>query len=159
MQEPGVFQFLQITQNLNKIQKILTTLLFILVSRKLVQNFNKNYLTLCLTLWQLEFVKIFNFSDKIPKITWSLENNRALSKFLYEILHYLISIIKVQGNRSINSNFTLTTRASLPSLGSQIRQRKASFQGCKREKLFETMLTTTRKLSLLQFSIKKTRSE
>ena len=115
MQEPGVFQFLQITKNLNKIQKILTTLLFILVSRKLVQNFNKNYLTLCLTLWQLELVKIFNFSDKIPKIIWSLENNRALSKFLYEILHYLISIIKVQGNHSINSNFTSNTRASLPS--------------------------------------------
>ena len=26
--------------------------------------------------------------------TWFLENNRALSKILYEILHYLISIIK-----------------------------------------------------------------
>ena len=25
---------------------------------------------------------------------WFLESNRALSKFLYEILHYLISIIK-----------------------------------------------------------------
>ena len=27
--------------------------------------------------------------------TWFLENNKALSKFLYEILHYLISIIKL----------------------------------------------------------------
>ena len=27
--------------------------------------------------------------------TWFLENNRALSKFLYGILHYLISIIKL----------------------------------------------------------------
>ena len=26
--------------------------------------------------------------------TWFLGNNRALSKFLYEILHYLISIIR-----------------------------------------------------------------
>ena len=26
--------------------------------------------------------------------TWFLENNRALSKILYGILHYLISIIK-----------------------------------------------------------------
>ena len=27
--------------------------------------------------------------------TWLLENSRALSKFLYEILHYLISFIKL----------------------------------------------------------------
>ena len=26
--------------------------------------------------------------------TWFLENNRALSKFLYDILHYLINIVK-----------------------------------------------------------------
>ena len=26
--------------------------------------------------------------------TWFLENNRDLFKFLYEVLHYLISIIK-----------------------------------------------------------------
>ena len=32
-----------------------------------------------------------------PKIQniWFLENNRALSKFLYKILHYLISIINL----------------------------------------------------------------
>ena len=28
--------------------------------------------------------------------TWFLENNRALPKFLYGILHYVISIIKLQ---------------------------------------------------------------
>ena len=27
--------------------------------------------------------------------TWFLENNRALSKFLYGILHYLISVSKL----------------------------------------------------------------
>ena len=27
--------------------------------------------------------------------TWFLENNKAVSKFLYGILHYLISIIKL----------------------------------------------------------------
>ena len=27
--------------------------------------------------------------------SWVLENNRALYKFLYDILHYLISIIKL----------------------------------------------------------------
>ena len=36
-------------------------------------------------------VKVFNFSDKK---TWFLEINRALSKFLCGVLHYLISIIK-----------------------------------------------------------------
>ena len=30
--------------------------------------------------------------------TWFLEDNRILSKFLYEILPYLISIIKLQNN-------------------------------------------------------------
>ena len=34
-----------------------------------------------------------NFQFSSQK-TWFLENNRALSKFLYGILHYLISIIK-----------------------------------------------------------------
>ena len=28
--------------------------------------------------------------------TWFLENNRVLSKFLYGILHYLTSMIKLQ---------------------------------------------------------------
>ena len=27
--------------------------------------------------------------------TWFIENNRALSKFLYGILHYLVNIIKL----------------------------------------------------------------
>ena len=32
---------------------------------------------------------------QIRQNTWFLENNRALSKFLYGILHYLISTIKL----------------------------------------------------------------
>ena len=32
------------------------------------------------------------------QITWFLRNNRALSKFKYWILHYLISIIKLQNS-------------------------------------------------------------
>ena len=45
--------------------------------------------------------------------TWFLENNRALSKSLYGVLHYLINIIKYQ---SIKNNFILTTRATLKQL-------------------------------------------
>ena len=45
--------------------------------------------------------------------TWFLENNRALSKFLYGILHYLIGIIKFKQNHSIKNNFILTTQATL----------------------------------------------
>ena len=32
--------------------------------------------------------------------TWFLENNRALSKFLYGVLHYLISITKLSKKMS-----------------------------------------------------------
>ena len=39
--------------------------------------------------------------------TWFLENIRALPNFLDGILHYLISIIVLQKNQSIKSNFTL----------------------------------------------------
>ena len=36
-----------------------------------------------------------NFQFFIIEITWFLKNNRALSKFLYEILHYLNGFIKL----------------------------------------------------------------
>ena len=39
--------------------------------------------------------------------TWFLENNKALPKFLYGILHYLISIIKLQQNQSIKKQFCI----------------------------------------------------
>ena len=45
--------------------------------------------------------------------TWFLESNRALSKFLYGILHYLIRIIKYYQNKSIKNNFMSTTQATL----------------------------------------------
>ena len=41
--------------------------------------------------------------------TWFLKNSRALSKFLYDILHYLISVTKFKKNHSIKPNFILTT--------------------------------------------------
>ena len=43
---------------------------------------------------------------------WFLEKNRALSKFLYGILHYLISITKLHW-LSIKPNVRLTARAIL----------------------------------------------
>ena len=45
--------------------------------------------------------------------TLFLENNRAFSKFLYVILHYLISITIKQRSQCIKSNFILITRAIL----------------------------------------------
>ena len=45
--------------------------------------------------------------------TWFLENNGALSRFLYGILHNLISIIKLLKISFLKPNFILTTRATL----------------------------------------------
>ena len=47
------------------------------------------------------------------QITWFLGNNRALSKFRYQILHNLISITKFYKNHSVKANFKLSTRATL----------------------------------------------
>ena len=48
--------------------------------------------------------------------TWFLGKNRALSNFLYGILHYLISITRLKKNQVIKFNFISTTRAILNSL-------------------------------------------
>ena len=45
--------------------------------------------------------------------TWFLGNKRALSKFRCWILHYLISIVKLQKNQYIKANFILTTQTTL----------------------------------------------
>ena len=45
--------------------------------------------------------------------TWFLEKNRALSKFLYGIVHYIISVTKSLKNQSIKPNFMLTMQAIL----------------------------------------------
>ena len=42
--------------------------------------------------------QIFQF---FKQITWVLQNNRALSKCSYQILHYLISTIKTKKNQLI----------------------------------------------------------
>ena len=54
------FTFLLITQDLHKIKKIPHTPLQTLLSRKREKSFSKKYYTL----WQLELIKVFNFSDK-----------------------------------------------------------------------------------------------
>ena len=46
------------------------------------------------------------------QIAWFLENNKALSKFRYRILHHLISITKLEKNYSIKADFNLTTQAT-----------------------------------------------
>ena len=46
------------------------------------------------------------------QITTFLGNNRALFKFCYRNLHYLIRIIKLQKNQSVKANFMLTTRTT-----------------------------------------------
>ena len=99
VQKPGHFHFLQITQDLNKIKKILNTLFQTFVRRKRVQNFNK-----------VRACQNFQF---FRQNTWFLENNRALSKVLYGVLHCLINIMKQYKNQFIKHNFILTTRATL----------------------------------------------
>ena len=44
---------------------------------------------------------------------WLLESNRALSKFLYGVSHYIISIVKLEQDQFIKPKFILTTRATL----------------------------------------------
>ena len=44
---------------------------------------------------------------------WLLESNRALSKFLYGVSHYIISIVKLEQDQFIKPQFILTTRATL----------------------------------------------
>ena len=46
--------------------------------------------------------------------SWSfVGNDRALSKFRCQILHYLTSTIKLSKNQSMKANFILATRATL----------------------------------------------
>ena len=56
--------------------------------------------------------------------TWLLKNNRALSKFRYRILHYLLIIIKLQSNSSVKPNFMLITRTIL-------KERIETFKPCR----------------------------
>ena len=87
-------------------KKIPNTLLQTLVSRKRVQNFSKNVLN-SLVVGARQSFQFFR------QVTWFLGNYRALPKFRYQILHYLISIIRLSKNQSVKLNFVLTTRTTL----------------------------------------------
>ena len=50
----------------------------------------------------------------VRQITWFLVYNRALCKSRYRILHYFNSIYQIIKNQSVQANFILTTRATLP---------------------------------------------
>ena len=45
--------------------------------------------------------------------TWFLANNRSLSKFRYQILHYLISVIKLQKNQFIQFQINFVNHLNL----------------------------------------------
>ena len=49
----------------------------------------------------------------VQQITLIFRNNRALSKFTYQILHYLFSIMKSKRVKSVKIIFTLTMRTTL----------------------------------------------
>ena len=46
------------------------------------------------------------------QITWFFRSKRALFKVKYWILHHLISIIKLQNDWFVKTNFILTTQAT-----------------------------------------------
>ena len=87
--ETRPFLFWQVMQDLNKMKQISKTLLNTLVSRKRAK-FQQNLLN--------SMVVGTHF---FRQITLFLKNNRALSKFLCGILHYLISITKLSKNQSM----------------------------------------------------------
>ena len=60
-----------------------------MVSRQRVRSFSKKMLN-CRIVGACQSFQI------LRQYTWFLKNNRVLPKFLYGILHYLISIIKLE---------------------------------------------------------------
>ena len=87
MQKPVFFLFLQITQNLNKIKKSHTPFLDN-GKQKMFAKFQQKILNYRMVGARQSF-EIFRQSNLF------LKNNRALSIFLYDILYYLISVIKL----------------------------------------------------------------
>ena len=78
-------------------KKIPSTLLQTLVIRKRVQKFSEKILNSMVVGTRQSF-------QFFRQITCFLENNRALSKFKWWILYYLISIIKLQNNQRATLN-------------------------------------------------------
>ena len=82
------FLILQITQDLNKTKKNPTHSFVDIGKQKTCAKFQQNILN-CRIVGARQSLQIFRQN------TWFLKSNRVLSKFLYGILHYVISIIKL----------------------------------------------------------------
>ena len=100
------FTFLSITQDLSRIKKNPTRPFVDIGKQETQAKFQQKILN-CKVVEACQSFQIFRQN------IWFLKNNRALSKFLYGILHYLISTIKLQRNQSVKTNFKLTTQATL----------------------------------------------
>ena len=79
---------MQITQDLNEIKKNPTHPFVDIGKNKTCAKFQQKILN-CRAAGARQSFQIFRQN------TWFLENNRALSKLLYGISHYLISIVKL----------------------------------------------------------------
>ena len=88
VQKPGFFLFWQMTQDLNQIKTNLEHTFEHIDKYETCARFQQN--------WSYSKVvggrQSFQF---FRQNTWLLGNNRVLSKYLYEILHYLICITKL----------------------------------------------------------------
>ena len=83
MSKTSLFYFFEITQDLNKIKKPEHSL----VSRRREEFQQK--------IFNSVVVGVCRSCQFFRQKTWFLKNNSVLSKFLYGVLHYLISSIKL----------------------------------------------------------------
>ena len=91
MQKPGLFLFWQITQDLNQIKTNLEHPFEHIGRSETCGKYQQ----------KLSYSKVVGARQSFQffrQNTWFLENNRVLSKFLYGILHCLISITKLSKN-------------------------------------------------------------
>ena len=99
------FTFLLITYDLNKIiKKNPTHTLIDIGQQETCAKFRQTILN-CRVVGAQSF-------QILRQYTWFLKNNRALPKFLYGILLYLIGTIKLLRNYSVKTNIKLTTRTT-----------------------------------------------
>ena len=87
-QKPGLILFWQISQVLNKIKKIRSTLFVDIGKQETCEKFQQK-------LFKSMVVGARQLCQFFKQNTWFLESNRTLPKFLYGIWHCLISITKL----------------------------------------------------------------
>ena len=83
------FIFWQITQDLNKLKKKNPEHICVDIGKQGKCGKCQQKILKSMVVGACQSCKLFRQN------TWFLQNNRALSKFLYEILHYLISVTKL----------------------------------------------------------------